>query len=270
MKNLNITNPNKILFPKDNITKFEIINYYLEISKHIMPFLKNRLISVIRCHKDIEHECFFKKHPTTEREYVESFFVGQEEYFYIKNEVQLVQQVQFGTLEFHTWAGNVKNMKSPDMMIFDLDPDEKLPLKNLREAVMKIKTILDELDLESFLKTSGGKGYHIMVPFSAKKSWEEFYDFSKNVAMLAEQKWPKIFTTNIRKEDRKGKIFIDYLRNNKGSTCIAPFSTRARSHAPISMPISWSCLDKISPNQITIKNYNSYLSSMPVKLFDLI
>lgn len=260
MKSLEITNPDKILFPKEKISKIDVINYYIEVSNLMMPYIKNRLLSVIRCHEGIKGECFFKKHPTSDK-LVKTLIDKGEEYFYIDNNTQLIYQVQNGTIEFHISGSNVKNLEKPNVMVFDLDPDEKLPLEKLRQAVLKVKEVLDELNLLSYLKTSGGKGYHIVVPFKTSKNWESFYDFSKHVAQIIENKWPDIFTTNLKKVKRKGKIFIDYLRNNRGSTCVAPFSIRSREGAPISMPIAWDDLDKIKPNEVTMKNYKKYLNN---------
>ena len=269
MKQIPITNPNKIVYPKQKIKKIDVINYYIEVGEFMMPFVENRLISVIRCHDTIEGECFFKKHPTQDKNMVKIKKVKGEEYFYINEISELVYQAQMGTIEFHTWASDVKNFSKPNVMVFDLDPDEKLELKKLRDAVTKTKSVLDELGLTSFLKTSGGKGYHIVVPFCQSKSWQSFYDFSKQVALILENKWKNIFTTNIKKSERKGKIFVDYLRNNRGSTCVAPYSLRVRAGAPISFPIAWEDLDKISPNEINLKNYKKYLNNSWEKFFKI-
>ncbi len=258
MNEIKITSPDKILFPDDDIKKIDLIDYYIAISEQMLPYLQNRLLCEIRCHDGIYGQTFFKKHPTTDKKYVNTTLVNGEEYFYIKESFQLVYQVQNGAIEFHTSGAKVR--KKPDIMIFDFDPDENLSLDTLRLAVKKVKSVLDHLNLTSFLKTSGGKGYHVVIPFNQTKSWESFYEFSKKIAILVEKEFSDLFTTNIKKDKRKGKIFIDYLRNNKGSTCVAPYSVRARKGAPISMPISWKDLDNLSPNQITVKNYKKYLN----------
>ena len=255
---IEITNPEKIIFPKQKIKKIDVINYYFNVADLMLPFVKNRLLAVIRCHGGIAGECFFKKHPTNDADVCQRFFDDDEEYFFVKTQKDIISQVQMGTLEFHTWASDVKNLEKPNMMVFDLDPDEKLPLAKLCDAALKVKSVLDDLSLESFLKTSGGKGYHIVVPFKSCGGWENFYGFAKQIALLAEGKWPNIFTTNIKKSARGGKIFLDYLRNNRGSTCVAPYSLRARDGASISMPIAWQDLPRIKPNEITIKNYQKY------------
>ena len=261
MKKIEITNPNKILVNKGKIKKIDVINYYIDIASLMLPFIENRLLSVIRCHGDNNKECFYKKHPSNDKDMVKIKKVNGEEYFYINTQEELVYQVQMGTIEFHPWGSFVKTLNKPNMMVFDLDPDEKLPLAKLRDAVLKVKSVLDELNIISFLKTSGGKGYHLVVPFKISSSWKDFYAISKKVAELVEAKWPNIFTTNIRKSERKGKIFIDYLRNNKGSTCVAPYSVRSRDNATVSMPIPWKDIHKIKPNEITIKNYKNYLNN---------
>ena len=252
--NIQITNPDKIIYPKENITKLDVVKYYAQMAKYMLPYLKNRPISVIRCHNGVRGECFFKKHPKNERKFIKTFHLTgdseEEEYFYLTKEEDIIYQAQMGTIEFHIWASSVKNIDHPDIMTFDLDPDEKLPLSSLRQGVKALKKILTELNLKCYLKTSGGKGYHILVPFKRKFCYEEFSEFAKRVALLMEERYPALYTSNIRKEARKNKIFIDWQRNSKGATCVAPYSLRARDGAKVSMPISWRELDKISPNQI--------------------
>ena len=268
LMNIEITNPNKILYPKDKIKKIDLINYYIDISDNMLPFIENRLLSVIRCHNNIEGECFYKKHIGNDKE-VNIYKDKEDEYFYIKNREELIYQIQMGTIEFHVGSSKVDRINKPDIMVFDLDPDEMLPFDKLIDAILKIKSILDELQLKSFLKTSGGKGYHIFIPFSSSKNFDSFYNFAKQVALLAESKWPKLFTANIKKAERKGKVFIDYLRNNKSSTCVAPFSLRAREGAGISYPIQWEMLKNIKPNQITIKNYKDYDRNVWKEFFEI-
>ena len=257
MTKIEITNPDKIIYSDCGIKKIDVINYYIDIAPQMLPFVKKRILSVIRCHSGVGEECFFKKHPQ-DADKVCIFNDDEQEYFYIKDINQLIWQVQNGTIEFHPWGSTINALENPDMMVFDLDPDENLSLKALRDAVLKVKSVLDELGLLSYLKTSGGKGYHIIVPFTKSENWDIFYQFSKQIALICEQNWPNIFTTNIKKVNRKGKIFVDYLRNNRGSTCVAPYSLRARAGAPISMPILWEDLTKIKPNEINIKNYKKY------------
>lgn len=255
---IKISNPDKIIFKQDKISKIEIVHYYEKIAKRMLPFMENRILTVVRCHGDINN-CFYKKHPTIKSKYVKNIDITNSEgekdqYFYINNKQGLIFEAQQGTIEFHVWGSKVKTLEKPDMMVFDFDPDEKLDLKQLRQGVKDLKKILDALKLKSFLKTSGGKGYHIVVPFSPKADWDTFYDFAKTVATLLEEKYPDKYTTNIRKANRKNKIFIDWVRNGRGATSVAPYSIRARNGARVSCPISWKELDTIAPNQLTMQD----------------
>ena len=155
--------------------------------------------------------------------------------------------------EFHIWGCKQNDLRHADMIVFDLDPDEKLSLKKLRDGVKDLKSILDEYHLESFLKTSGGKGYHIVVPLNAKVTWKNARMIAKNIAKLMEVRYPDKYTSNKKKENRKNKIFIDWQRNIKGSTSVAPYSLRVRKKLTVSMPISWNELNKIKPDEITIE-----------------
>lgn len=254
---IKITSPDKIIYPDDNITKLDVVKYYKKVAKYMLPFVQGRIMCAIRCHGGIKDECFFKKHPTTEEKATRVKIDG-EEFFYIKDEKDIIYHAQMGTLEFHTWGSKLKTINKPDLMIFDLDPAPDVSLNKLRQGVLLIKGVLDKLNLKSYLKTSGGKGYHIVVPFSKSKNWKTFKEFSNKIAIICEQLHPDFFTTSIRKKDRNGKMFVDYLRNEKGSTCVCAYSLRARTKAPISMPISWQSLNKIAPNQITINNAIKY------------
>ncbi len=254
---LKITNPQRIIYKNLNITKQDVINYYKDISSYMLPYLNQRIVSVIRCHNGIQKSCFFKKHPTQEHEgivvqEIKNSKGENENYFYIENENGLIYEVQLGSLEFHIWGSQVHQLDSPNLMVFDLDPDEKMSLNQIRQGVKDLKSVLDQLSLKSFLKTSGGKGYHVVVPIQTKISWEQFKSIAKQIAIYMEEKWPDKYTSNMRKNQRKGKIFIDWVRNTKGATSVAPYSLRARPKASVSMPISYNELDKIAPDEITL------------------
>ena len=260
---IEVSSGDKIVYTKPKIKKIDVLKYYEDVSELMLPYLDKRLLSVIRCHQGVSDACFFKKHPTTETQNIEVFNDNEDEYFYVKNKKQLVYQAQMGTIEFHTWGSQVPNIDKPNMMVFDLDPDTKLSLPKLRQGVLHLKSVLDELGLVSFLKTSGGKGYHIVIPFSSCKNWNIFNNFANQVAELMQSKFPKLYTTNIRKNQREGKIFIDWLRNSKGATCVAPYSLRARDGACISWPIEWDDLEIIKPNEVNIRNYKKYIKNNP-------
>ena len=247
-KTITITNPSKKII--GNITKQQIYSYYEKIAPRMMPYLENRLISTIRAPYGTTKEVFYKKHLENSHGFLEK--LGN--YYYILDTIALLSEVQMNSYEFHIWGSNASKNNYPNMMVFDFDPDEKLPLKTLRRGIKYLKEILDNLNLKSFLKTSGGKGYHVVIPFRTQITWKKFYKISEDIANILVNTYPDIFTTNIRKENRHNKIFIDYLRNQKSATSVAPYSIRLKKNAPISMPISWQELDKIKPNEITINN----------------
>lgn len=259
VNDITITNPNRIVYEKGSIKKIDVINYYNIVGKRMLSYLNGRLLSVVRCHNGLT-TCFYKKHPIN---YSKDIHIKKlksndgklKDYFYLTTQKGIIKESQNGTIEFHMWGSKVNHIDSPDIMVFDLDPDENLELDKLRQGAKDLRAILKKLGLKAFIKTSGNKGYHVVVPFSSTPSWDKFSSFAEKVASLMEHKWPEKYTTNIRKEKRKGKIFIDWLRNTKGATTISPYSLRIKNDATISFPITWSELDKIGPSDINITNY---------------
>lgn len=259
IEGVKITHPEKIMFHDPDITKADVIRYYEKAAARMLPYVSHRILSIVRCPKGISQSCFFKKHPGSDSKGVVSVSIptndGEtEDYFYIENASGLISEAQMGTLEFHTWGSRVDKLENPDVMVFDLDPDEGMDLETVRQGVKDVKSILAELSLNSYLKTSGGKGYHVVVPFKPVASWDVFHDFAKRIAEVMEQKWPDRYTSNIRKEKRKNKIFIDWIRNGRGATSVSPYSIRAREGAKVSMPIAWDELETVAPDGITMEN----------------
>ncbi|HHT45477.1 MAG TPA: DNA ligase D, partial [Fastidiosipila sp.] len=269
-KTIKLTSPDKEMF--DGITKKQVADYYKKISKKMLPYTENRVLSIVRCPDGEKKACFFQKHLSEPLPGISLIEIEEKdgdlgEYFYLSEADGLLSAVQYGTLEFHTWGSRIDTLEEPDLLVFDLDPDEGMDLSKVREAVRDLKSLLDELDLTSFLKTSGGKGYHVVVPFKPSASWEDARTFSQNVAKAMEAKWPKKYTSNMRKEKRKGKVFVDWIRNGRGATSVAPYSLRARPGAPISCPIGWSELDTIGPADITLENIGSRSRKQPWRQF---
>lgn len=253
---VSISSPERKIYRRPPIAKIDVARYYAAVAARMLPVAGGRLLSEVRCHDGV-NRCFFKRHPAGESEGVKTRAVsggeGEELYFYVESAEGLIAEVQQGAVEFHIWGSRAEDPEKPDLMVFDLDPDEKLPLAAVRRGVKDLKKILDGLSLRSFLKTSGGKGYHVVVPFPAE-NWETFRDFAKNVANLMAEKWPNRYTANIRKSERKGKIFIDWERNGRGATSVAPYSLRARLGAKVSMPIAWKELDTVPPDGVDLAN----------------
>ncbi len=252
---IKITSPDKVIFDDPEIKKADIAQYYAQISERMMPYVGHRILSIVRCPKGINQSCFYKKHPGPDNKAIVIMPIANSngetaDYFYIENVTGLIFEAQMGTLEFHTWGSRVDHLEEPDMMVFDLDPDEQMDLETIRQGVKDVKSLLDELSLVSYLKTSGGKGYHVVVPFQPSVEWDVFYAFARKIAEAMEQKWPDRYTSNVRKNKRANKIFIDWIRNGRGATSIAPYSIRARKGAKVSMPIRWQELDTVAPDGV--------------------
>lgn len=253
-----ISSPDREMFEGSGITKEDLAKYYNEISERMMVFAGNRILSFVRCPDGISGDCFYQKHLAKTITGLQSMAIKEnsgddEDYFYLKEAEGLIRSVQMGTIEFHAWGSKVDKIETPDLMVFDLDPAEGMELERVREGVRDMKEILDELSLKSFLKTSGGKGYHVVVPLEPSANWDAVKSFAKMTASAMEERWPDRYTSNMRKENRKGKIYIDWVRNGRSATSVAPYSVRARKGAPVSMPITWEELDKVAPNEIGIK-----------------
>lgn len=255
---IELTNPDKVIFKDPKVTKEDIFNYYEKVSKRMLPFIENRLISTIRLPEGVGGTPFYKKHFENIDNYLgvkklKSKEDARSDYYYIKDINGIMQEVQMNSYEFHIWGSKVDDVNHADILVFDLDPDENLSLSKLRNGVKDLKKILDEYNLESFLKTSGGKGYHVVVPLRSKTTWKNARGIARNIAKLMEATWPDKYTSNMKKSKRKGKIFIDWVRNIKGATSVAPYSIRLRKKVTVSMPIKWNELDKIRPDEITMK-----------------
>lgn len=261
IRSIKITHPSKILFPKSKITKLELVNYYLKVEKLILKELKDRPITLIRSPHGLGGDIqFVQKHPSESfPEYIERVKIkekdGHTDYYIEIDQIDdILYLLNLGVLEFHTTNSRLSDYEHPDRMIFDLDPDKELDLKHVYKCARDIKAELEERGFKPIIKTSGGKGFHIMVQIKEKMNWDEVHAYAKEIAdKLALQN--DLYTTVVSKDQRKGKIFIDYLRNSRGATTVAAYSTRAKEGAPISMPIEWKDLEKTKPNQFTIKDF---------------
>ncbi len=257
INDIRITSPDKDMFPESGISKEDVARYYQAAAARMLPYVKNRLLSVVRCPDGFPGECFYQKHLPGSLPGIGLVSIPEKDgdpdtYFYLEESVGLLSLVQMGTLEFHTWGSQVTELEKPDMLVFDLDPEEGLDLQQLRDGVRHLKGILDELSLVSFLKTSGGKGYHVVIPLEPSGNWDKAKDFARLTAVAMAERWPDRYTGNMRKEKRKGKIFIDWIRNARSATSVAPYSVRARPGAPVSQPLGWEELDTVAPNAIHI------------------
>ena len=256
---IELTNPDKIIFKNPKVTKEDIYLYYKAVAKKMVHFLENRLISTIRLPEGALGTPFFMKHFENSAKYLGEKKIKGSKYYYIKNIKGILKEVQMNSFEFHMWGCKASDINHADILVFDLDPDEKLSLDKLREGVRDLKRILDQCHMDSFLKTSGGKGYHVVVPLKRRITWTKARSITRNIAKLMEMTYPDKYTSNMKKVKRKEKIFIDWVRNTKGATSVAPYSLRLRLKPTVSMPIKWSDLDKIKPDEIDIKTALTFL-----------
>lgn len=247
---MRVTNPDRVLFAQQEVTKRELIDHYLSIADHILPHVAQRPLSLVRCPRGSGGECFFQKHASDGfPEVFEKVRIkeksGTDDYLFIRDERGLVAAVQMGVLELHVWGCHVDDIEKPDRLVFDFDPDEGLSFAHVRDGASEMRQRLKKLGLESFPMVTGGKGVHVVVPLKRGHSWYEHRDFAEALARVMAEDSPERYVAIMSKAKRKGKIFVDYLRNTRGATAIAPFSTRSRAGAYVAVPVSWPQLSKM-------------------------
>ncbi len=263
-----LSHPDKVLYSDDGITKLDLARYYKKVAPWMLPQIKDRLLSLVRCPGGSGQKCFFQKHPGEgASEYLRRTPVAEkeksEDYLSVSDLSGLIALVQMGVLEIHVWGSTVPQFEKPDRLIFDLDPDPSVDWPHVVVAAKEVRLLLKELGLVSFLKTTGGKGLHIVVPIQRRTSWEDVKTFCRAVADLLVAAAPGRYIAKMSKAARKNKIFVDYLRNDQGSTAIAPYSTRNRPGATVSVPISWKELtDDLTSDYFNIKNVPSRLAKL--------
>ncbi len=242
-----LSHPAKVLYREAGITKRELAEYYVAVAEHVVPALAQRPLTLVRCPNGYHAHCFYQKHAKESLgEYLQPVEVpdGGGTYMMANSIGAVVALVQMGVLEIHPWGSRAGALDRPDTIVMDFDPDEALPWSSLVDAVTVLRKLLDKLGLRSFLRTTGGKGLHVVVPIAATHDWSTIKAFTKAIADLMVQTFPDRFTAKLTKRTRTGKIFIDYLRNAEGATAIASYSVRAKANAPVAMPIDWSELAK--------------------------
>jgi bifunctional non-homologous end joining protein LigD len=262
-----LTHPDRILYPEQGITKRELALYYQQIADWIMPHIENRPLTLVRCPEGYKKQCFYQRHTRDSLDGPIHSIPGKEgkataSYLYIDSLSGLIALVQMGVLELHTWGARIERLEQPDRMIFDLDPDSSVSWKKLQDAAQTLRSRLSELGLTTFVKTTGGKGLHLVVPITPKQDWDFVKEFSRSVAQSIVRAAPDRYTATMSKSQRKGKIFIDYLRNARTATAVCAYSPRARSGAPVSMPLRWEELAEDVRSSFTIRNVHDRLAHL--------
>ena len=246
-----ISNPDRIIYPESGITKGQLADYYELMADPILDWLAHRPVSLVRCPQGRAKQCFFQKHdagsfgdavkhvPIREKD-------GHEEpYLYLDDAKGMLTCVQMGAIEFHGWGSKVADVEKPDRLVFDLDPDEGLGFEEVKKAAFQLRDVLGEIGLATWPMLSGGKGVHVVAPLNASRDWDVVKDFASRFSKAIAQAHPERFTANMKKVERKGRIFLDWLRNQRGATAVLPYTVRARPRATVAAPVTWDELDDI-------------------------
>jgi len=240
---IRISSPDRVLYEELGLTKAALARYYESVAEWMLPEIRDRPLSLVRCPQGPGEGCFYQKNIddkfSSEIERVPVELGGGGVYAAASSVGAIVGLVQMGVIELHTWGATTRDLARPDRMILDLDPDPVLPWRTVMAAAHHAREFLENLGLESFVKTTGGKGLHVVVPLSRRHEWEEVKAFSRAVAEAMAAERPRDYLTKASKAERKQRIFIDWLRNAEGATAVAPYSVRARRGAPVATPLHW-------------------------------
>ncbi|TPK90273.1 DNA ligase D [Mesorhizobium sp. B2-4-17] len=251
-----LSHPDKLLWPDEKISKQALLDHYALVWPRMKQFVVDRPLSLVRAPDGVQGQRFFQKHASPgmhEKIAKTNDPTDGEEILYIRDFDGIAALVQLGVVEIHIWGCTIDDLARPDQIVFDLDPDEGVDVEAVRAAALDIRGKLDELSLPNFVKTSGGKGFHVVVPLKPSADWAEVKSFAHDFARALEQGAPDRYTATLSKKARTGKIFVDYLRNGSGATTVAPYSSRAKKGATVSMPVTWAEIEAgLAPNAFPI------------------
>jgi bifunctional non-homologous end joining protein LigD len=259
----------KVFYPKDGLRKADIIAYYVAVASFMLPHVKNRPLTLLRVPNGVGTKSFFQKHANDSvpdavlRVPIEEERSKREIYMAVKDVAGLVALAQLGVLEIHIWGCHAAHVESPDRLVFDIDPAEDMAWDRCVEAAMELRERLIDVGLISFVQTTGGKGLHVVAPLSRPLSWDQHKAFAHALCERMSEEQPARYLTDMRKSLRKGKIFLDYLRNARGATAIAPYSTRARDTATVAAPLTWDELaEGVKPSDFNVRSMVERISEI--------
>jgi bifunctional non-homologous end joining protein LigD len=250
-RRLTLSSLDKVLWPEDGITKADLIQYYQEVADLVLPFLIDRPLSLVRCPEGTQGECAYHRHalpglpPWIPTKRIRSEYAAQGHVQYIvgSDRAALIYLLNIGCVSFHPWSTTVRAVDRPDLMLFDLDAIE-VSFREVRMAALLVRDLLAGFGLRSWVKTSGGNGLHVMVPLDARETYDRVLTCAETIARLAIAREPSLFTLDMRRARRRGKILIDAHRNHRGATLVSPYAARERPGAPVSTPLEWSELER--------------------------
>ena len=261
-----ITHPEKLMFPERGITKLQLAEYYESVADRMLPHIQGRPLTLVFCPKGVDEGCQYLRHskvwgPKAIRrvKIKEKTKIG--EYMIVDSIQGLISLIQMNVLEAHTWNSTIEHIERPDRLVFDLDPGAHITWPQVIEAAHLVRSVLQALNLEAWVKTTGGRGLHVVVPIVPARDWSDCLEFARGLAEVFVQRDAARYTTDFRKAGRASKILVDYLRNNRTNTSICAFSVRAREGAPVSMPIDWKELSASArPDRFTVQTAGAYLA----------
>lgn len=264
---IHLTNPERVFYPEDRITKKRLVEYYELVGVRMLRHIEGRPLTLVRCPEGYDKGCFFQKHADRSipsgLERVPIMEDGEvKDYLSVSSLDGLLGLIQLGTLEVHAWGSRTPKVEFPDRITFDMDPDASVTWERLVEAAFLLRAVLKELGLESFPKLTGGKGVHVVVPIEPLIDWIEAKAFAKALAGFVARGLPERFTSIMTKARRTDKIYIDYMRNNRGSTAIEPYSTRAKLGAPVSAPVGWAELGTLRADSFNVLNMTERIKGL--------
>lgn len=251
ISSVRISSRDRVLYPECGITKGQLADYYQAVASIMLPWVGSRPISLVRCPQGRAKKCLFQKHDTGSfGSHVHHVAIkekdGHEEpYLFIDDALGLMTCVQMGTIEFHGWGAPIEDVEKADRLVFDLDPDEGLDFEAVRAAAFRLRDLLTQIGLVTFPMLTGGKGVHVIAPLTPQAEWPKVKDFARRFGMAFASSDPDHFTSAPSKAQRKGRIFVDHLRNQRGATAVIPYGARARPGAPVAAPITWTEMQTI-------------------------
>ena len=257
---VDISHPERPIVEAPPYTKLDVVRYHERIGEWLLPQLAPRPIAVVKCMGGRFDDCFFQKHPSRRGDDEED---GSPPFMRLADVADIVRTVQNGGFEFHTWGASFPRLDRPDRITLDLDPDTRLSWAAFQDAASRVRTLLDELGIRSFVKTTGGKGLHFVLPITRRHTWAETKGFARALAVRLMQNAPSLFTATAGKDARAGRVYVDYLRNADGATAVAAYSLRARAGLPASMPIAFDELagDDVRGERFNIDNVEDVLAA---------
>ncbi len=262
---IRLTHPDKVLDADSGVTKRDLAAYYLAISEAVLPFIANRPLTLVRCPEGSGKQCFYQKHKTQmlggnldSIDIVDKKSGKPEPYITLSTSEAIVELAQISVLELHPWGSSNQSLEQPDIIVFDLDPDEVIPWETLASSALEVRKRLKDRGLQSFVKSTGGKGLHVVAPIHPEHPWPAVKQFAHDFVRSMERDVPSLFLTKMTKAARAGRIYLDYLRNERGSTAVAPYSPRARAGLPVAMPLAWNELKSEQPPRFHVSDLSQW------------